>query len=105
MGKTKVAIICGGKSSEHEISCVSANGVLAAIDRDLFEITLIGITKSGRWLHLPLETNLKIQGSVLPSIPDSGSEVSITSSGLVVDGKKLEIDVVFPILDMLVLAS
>lgn len=98
MGKTKVAIICGGKSSEHEISCVSANGVLAAIDRDLFEITLIGITKSGRWLHLPLETNLKIQGSVLPSIPDSGSEVSITSSGLVVDGKKLEIDVVFPIL-------
>lgn len=98
MGKTKVAIICGGKSSEHEISCVSANGVLAAIDRDLFEITLIGITKSGRWLHLPLETNLKIQGSVLPSIPDSGSEVSITSGGLVVDGKKLEIDVVFPIL-------
>lgn len=98
MGKTKVAIICGGKSSEHEISCVSANGVLAAIDRDLFEITLIGITKSGRWLHLPLETNLKIQGSVLPSIPDSGSEVSITSSGLVVDGKELEIDVVFPIL-------
>ena len=33
MSKLKVAIICGGKSSEHEISCVSANGILNALDR------------------------------------------------------------------------
>lgn len=98
MGKTKVAIICGGRSSEHEISCASADGVLAAINRDLFEVELIGITKSGKWLHLPVDTNLKIQNGVLPQIPDSGIEVMITSNGLVVDGKKLDIDVVFPIL-------
>ena len=52
MSKSKVAIICGGKSSEHEISCVSANGILNSIDRSLFEPVLIGITKSGKWLLL-----------------------------------------------------
>ena len=45
MNRTRVAIICGGKSSEHEISCVSASGVLAAIDREKFDPLLIGITK------------------------------------------------------------
>ena len=98
MGKTKVAIICGGKSSEHEISCISASGVLAAIDRNLFDVELIGITKSGKWLYLPEDTTFKISNGVLPQIPDSGVGVSITSDGLVVEGKKLEIDVVFPIL-------
>ena len=41
MAKIKVGIICGGKSSEHEISCVSAAGVIAAIDKDKFEQVLI----------------------------------------------------------------
>lgn len=98
MGKTKVAIICGGKSSEHEISCISASGVLAAIDRNLFDVDLIGITKSGKWLYLPEDTTFKISNGILPQIPDSGVGVSITSDGLVVEGKKLEIDVAFPIL-------
>ena len=37
MSKTRVAIICGGRSSEHEISCISAGGILAGIDRTLYE--------------------------------------------------------------------
>lgn len=98
MGKTKVAIICGGKSSEHEISCISASGVLATIDRNLFDVELIGITKSGKWLYLPENTTFKIQNGVLPQIPDSSVGVTITSDGLVVEGKKLDIDVAFPIL-------
>ncbi|GBL17966.1 D-alanine--D-alanine ligase A [Actinomycetota bacterium] len=44
MSKLRVGIICGGKSSEHEISCVSANGILSAIDRNKFEPVLVGIT-------------------------------------------------------------
>ena len=98
MAKTKVAIICGGKSSEHEISCISANGVLEAIDKNLFEIVLIGITKAGKWLLLPTQTRFRIQNGVLPTIPNTGVEVSITSDGLIADGKKLEVDVAFPIL-------
>ena len=98
MSKTKVAIICGGRSSEHEISCISANGVLQAIDRNLFEIELIGITKSGKWLRLPKDSNFVVEKGVLPIIPENGVEVSITSQGLIASGKNLAIDVVFPVL-------
>jgi len=98
MSKSKIAIICGGKSSEHEISCVSANGILNSIDRSLFEPVLIGITKSGKWLLLPDDTNFAIINGALPTVPESGVEISITSQGLFSGGKALTIDVAFPIL-------
>ena len=98
MSKARVAIICGGKSSEHEISCISANGILNAIDRSKFEPVLIGITKSGKWLLLPDDTTFITQNGALPTVPESGIEVSITSQGLFTGGKNLAIDVVFPIL-------
>ena len=98
MNKVRVAIICGGKSSEHEISCISANGILDAIDRSKFEPVLIGITKSGKWLLLPDDTTFITQNGALPTVPESGIEVSITSQGLFSGGKNLAIDVVFPIL-------
>jgi D-alanine-D-alanine ligase len=98
MSKSRIAIICGGKSSEHEISCVSANGVLNAIDRNKFEPVLIGITKSGKWLLLPDDSNFSIVNGALPTVPESGIEVSITSLGLVAGGKQLAIDVAFPVL-------
>ena len=98
MSKVRVAIICGGKSSEHEISCISANGILNAIDRSTFEPVLIGITKSGKWLLLSEDTSFIIQNGALPTVPESGLEISITSQGLFSGGKNLAIDVVFPIL-------
>ena len=98
MSKVRVAIICGGKSSEHEISCISANGILNAIDRSTFEPVLIGITKSGKWLLLPEDTSFIIQNGALPTVPESGLEVSITSQGLFSGGKNLAIDIAFPIL-------
>jgi D-alanine-D-alanine ligase len=49
MKKTKVVILFGGRSAEHEISLLSARNVLAALDRDRFEPALIGIDRSGRW--------------------------------------------------------
>ena len=98
MSKVRVAIICGGKSSEHEISCISANGVLNAIDRSTFEPVLIGITKSGKWLLLPEDTSFIIQNGALPTVPESGLEVRITSQGLFSGGKNLAIDIAFPIL-------
>lgn len=49
MGKTRVGIICGGRSSEHEVSLQSARNILDALDRTRFEVTLIGIDKDGHW--------------------------------------------------------
>lgn len=48
--KSRVAILFGGQSAEHEISILSARNVLAALDRSRFEPMLIGITPDGRWI-------------------------------------------------------
>ena len=52
MSKLTVAIICGGPSSEHEVSCVSGAGVLKGLDTEIFTPILIGITKPGKWVAL-----------------------------------------------------
>lgn len=48
--KLRVGVIFGGRSGEHEVSLVSAKGVMNAIDKDKYEVVPIGITKDGRWL-------------------------------------------------------
>jgi D-alanine-D-alanine ligase len=48
--KIRVGIIFGGKSSEHEVSLASAASIIAAIDKERYEIVPLGITKSGRWV-------------------------------------------------------
>jgi D-alanine-D-alanine ligase len=50
MSKTRVALLFGGRSGEHEVSLLSAKGVMEAIDRDKYEVEPIGITKEGQWL-------------------------------------------------------
>jgi D-alanine-D-alanine ligase len=49
MGKINIAILFGGKSTEHEVSLLSAKNIITAIDKEKYEITLIGIDKKGRW--------------------------------------------------------
>ncbi len=49
MAKIKVGIIFGGKSGEHEVSIVSATSVFRALDKSKYEVTMIGIDKTGRW--------------------------------------------------------
>ncbi|TDE95780.1 D-alanine--D-alanine ligase [Occultella glacieicola] len=48
--RVRVAVVFGGRSDEHSISCATAAGVLAAIDHDRFEVVPIGITRTGRWV-------------------------------------------------------
>lgn len=48
--KRQVAVIFGGISSEHEVSCFSVLNVVSGFDEDKYELTLIGITKEGKWL-------------------------------------------------------
>lgn len=97
--KITVAILCGGRSSEHEISCISAGGILAAINRDLYEPILIGITRTaGRWVLIPNDYPLSIIDGVLPTVPEDAPVVNTDIHGFSVGGKALHIDVVFPML-------
>ncbi len=50
--KKTVAVLFGGQSSEHEVSCNSAMTIAGNIDKDLYKVILIGITKEGKWLHV-----------------------------------------------------
>jgi D-alanine-D-alanine ligase len=49
MSTQKIGLIFGGKSPEHEVSIISARNIYNAIDKDKFEVTLIGISTSGKW--------------------------------------------------------
>ena len=84
-----MAIVCGGRSSEHEISCISASGVLTALDRTRYEPHLIGIKKdSGRWFELDQEKPFTKNEQGLPYV-NSGKEIAL---------HELNVDVVFPLL-------
>lgn len=50
MKKIKVAVLFGGQSSEHDISCISAATVIESIDREKYDVITVGITKDGRWI-------------------------------------------------------
>ena len=98
MSKQTIAIICGGPSSEHEVSCVSAGGVLKGLDKERFDPVLIGITKSGTWVALPIDYQLEIINKKMPVIEDNGQHIELSSAGLSIDGELLDIDCVFPVL-------
>ena len=70
--RTKIALVFGGKSSEHGISCLTAASVLGAIDRERFDIVAVGISKSGRWSRMSLEevADLHITGDATPEVPE-----------------------------------
>jgi D-alanine-D-alanine ligase len=89
MNKIRVGIVCGGKSSEHEISCISAAGVLSAIDLEKYEPHLIGISKSGKWAVLPIDYPLAIEGELLPEISEELPETNIN---------EIDVDLLFPVL-------
>lgn len=50
--KKRIAVIFGGQSSEHEVSCMSAANIIDGLNRDKYEIHMIGITKEGNWLYV-----------------------------------------------------
>ena len=107
--RPRVAVVFGGRSTEHAVSCVSAGSVLAAIDRDAYEIVPIGISRDGRWVLAADEPEkLAITGGTLPQVEESAASVVLsgdpTQRGLTVQepGKVPqqlgEVDVVLPLL-------
>jgi D-alanine-D-alanine ligase len=98
MSKETIAIIFGGRSSEHEISCLSAGGVLSAIDLAKYEVVMIGITKAGNWVLVPQSHQLTINAGEMPEVPSDAPTVVADVAGFSVGGKDLEVDLIFPTL-------
>ncbi len=107
--KPRVALVFGGRSSEHAVSCVSAGSVLAALDRDRYDVVPVGITREGRWVLTADDPSaLAITDGHLPAIAESGAAVVLaadpTRSSLTVSEPGQvprtlgEVDVVFPLL-------
>ena len=89
--KLKVGVICGGASSEHSVSCLSAASLLKSIDRNHFEVALIGITQKGKWVRLQDDPSLiSLKAGQLPVVPTDAPEISLTEI-------KNEIEVAFPV--------
>jgi len=104
--KIKVAILFGGRSTEHNISLLSAKNVIEAIDHNIFEPILIGIDKSGKW-HLN-EGSLKLLHENDPnkvSLAQTNNPVLLSQNtnehslvSIVNQQELSKIDVIFPVL-------
>ncbi len=104
--KPRVAVVFGGRSSEHSISCISAGSVIAALDPTKYDVVPVGIAPDGRWVlesgepgHLALGP-----GGELPTV-SGDHEIALTpGQGLVVTQADEvprvlgEVDVVFPVM-------
>jgi D-alanine-D-alanine ligase len=107
--KPRVAIVFGGRSSEHAVSCATAAGVMRAIDRDAYDIIPIGISRDGHWVLSDGDPQL------LELTADRTPEVAADGAGVVVplattdrtlttlEPQEIprslgEVDVVFPLL-------
>jgi D-alanine-D-alanine ligase len=92
--RIRVAVVYGGRSSEHAISCVSAGSILRHLDPDRFEVIPVGITAEGTWLRTDARPeDLAITDRRLPAvIGDSATPLELAA------GILAAVDVVFPIL-------
>ena len=72
--------------------------MLKGLDRERFDPLLIGITKSGTWVALPIDYPLEIINKQMPIIEDNGRHIELSESGFSLDGQLLNIDCVFPVL-------
>ncbi len=107
--RPRVAVVFGGRSSEHGISCVTAGSVLAAIDPEKYDVVPVGIAADGRWVLESGDTSrLAISGSTLPTVDGDRSGVALlrdqdATDLVVADASSVPevigaVDVVFPLL-------
>lgn len=102
MDKLCVAVIFGGRSSEHDVSCVSVQTVIRAMDKDKYDIVMIGITKDGRWLQAGSLEDIasgawresKVKAMILPDQGIRG--VMLCREGEV--PSFIKVDVAFPVM-------
>ncbi len=101
--KLRVGVIMGGMSGEHEVSVVSADSVMRALDKNKYEVIPIGITKKGKWISGPETVKILKQGMFNPKLaekiilpdPTQKSLMSISQNRIT---KDTGLDVVFPLI-------
>lgn len=101
MAKKSLAVLFGGQSSEHEVSCMSAANVIEQIDTNRYDLLLIGITEDGHWLKVDSVEEIR-SGAWRESrteavlSPDATKQCAILTK----DGvrEEVKIDVAFPVL-------
>ena len=110
MNRTTVAVLYGGRSTEHSVSCVSAGAVMSHLDRSRYDVIPVGITPSGVWTLGPDDvSDLRISGRTMPVVDPYRPRVSLGLStedrGVLryVDGPEAgevvaRVDVVFPVM-------
>jgi D-alanine-D-alanine ligase len=101
MGKKNAVVIFGGQSSEHVVSCMSVINVINHINRETYDLILIGITEEGRWIKTDtieaIQDGTWKNGSVSAILSPDATMKSV----ILLDGDKTELvkaDVVFPVL-------
>jgi D-alanine-D-alanine ligase len=109
-GRVRVAVIFGGRSNEHAISCVSAGSILRNLDPERFDVVAVGITPEGSWVLTDGDPDsLAIANRQLPAVSsESGTELALTADprlagqlvSLAPGGAEVlaSVDVVFPVL-------
>jgi D-alanine-D-alanine ligase len=104
-----VLVLFGGRSGEHTISCATAGGVLAAIDRDRYDVLAVGITREGHWVLAEDDPKRwQIEPDRLPEVEDTRAHVLLPQGVRDRDVQVIEagqvpralgeVDVVFPLL-------
>lgn len=102
--KIKVGLVFGGRSAEHEVSLVSAASVMNALDKEKYEIVLIGITPQGKWLSSGNALKLLKEKVDVGQYPEHTIVPNPLKQGLVSLNKSLtspalyKLDVLFPLL-------
>lgn len=102
MARMRVGLIYGGRSGEHEVSILSANSVMTAIDVTKYEVVPIAITKEGKWLpgqapQLLVESG-HLEARSLGEISPESEEGIANKRGLILSGLRKKVDVIFPVL-------
>ncbi len=101
MEKKTIAVLFGGQSSEHVVSCMSAANVVEQIDTDKYNLLLIGITEDGHWLKAPSLDSIR-DGSWRESkaeaviLPDATKKCALIKEGS--SWQEIAIDGAFPVL-------
>ncbi|MDR1078760.1 MAG: D-alanine--D-alanine ligase [Propionibacteriaceae bacterium] len=92
--KPCVLLVFGGVSSEHEISCLTAGGVLGALDPDRFEALCVGISKAGDWLLADpaVVRSYRVDGRRLPQVDPTWPAAVIHRHGRSVEVARLDGD-------------
>ena len=95
--KPRVAVIQGGRSSEHEISLASAESVVEALEGEGYEVVKVEIDREGRWAVGP-SNGLSLSSQAAPQLEAPGETLPVPASDGAVPATLASVDVVLPIL-------